>query len=130
MSASLLNRYRDVGYAITREGNALRVRCEHEMSERMRGVFKAKKAELLRELAIEAARPCLDEYRAALVLGHLSACCNCEYFLHGTDPAGLGQCQRYDVEAAPFVPFPCPGFEASDEPAAVEYLPPAEPVPF
>lgn len=65
----------------------------------------------------------LADFREALLLGRLHVCCNCTAFAFGADPAGLGHCQRFNVEAWPFVPFWCSAFEPSRVPAAPEYLP-------
>jgi hypothetical protein len=93
------------------EGTVLRVEAEHPASDRMRELFRERKVELLRELAAEAATPYMAEFRDALVLGRLVVCCNCLHFRWGADPAGIGQCERFKVEAFPFVPFCCSGFE-------------------
>jgi len=47
-------------------------------------------------------------------------CASCQF---GADHAGQGHCPRYDIEAAPFVPFPCEGFGTSATPTAPAYLP-------
>lgn len=73
-------------------------------------------------LAARDAAP-LSEYRAALILLRLHVCGNCAAFQFGSDPASLGECLRFNVEAWPFVPFGCVGFEASRTPAAPDYLP-------
>lgn len=65
----------------------------------------------------------LAGWRAALVLGRLVVCGNCNAFQFGADPAALGHCQRFDTEAAPFCPFPCEGFAPSETPTARDYLP-------
>ena len=62
-------------------------------------------------------------HRAALLLGRLHVCCNCSTFVFGSNAAALGHCRRFNLEAAPFVPFWCSGFEASGTPAAPDYLP-------
>jgi len=120
----LLDRYREAGYAISREGNGLRVEAEHPVSDRMREVFRQKKAELFKELSVEGAD--LDSYRHALWLGTLVVCGNCRHFQFADDPAELGQCRCFAVEAWPFVPFPCSGFEPGAAPAAPDYLPDAD----
>jgi hypothetical protein len=107
----LLDRYRETGYVFRMEGTALRVEAQHPASDRMREVFRERKVELLRELAAEAATPYMAEFRDALVLGRLVVCCNCLHFRWGADPAGIGQCERFKVEAFPFIPFCCSGFE-------------------
>jgi len=66
----------------------------------------------------------MQDFRAALVLGRLHVCCNCQQFtFSAADPGALGHCRRFNLEAAPFVPFWCAGFEASRSPAAPDYLP-------
>ena len=71
--------------------------------------------------AIEAAR--LTHYSAALLLGRLQLCGNCAGFQFAADPAALGHCTRFGVEAWPFVAFRCLGFEVSTAPAAPSFLP-------
>ena len=61
-------------------------------------------------LAARDAAP-LSEYRAALILLRLHVCGNCAAFQFGSDPASLGECLRFNVEAWPFVPFGCVGFK-------------------
>ena len=75
--------------------------------------------------AIVAARDAADlnYWRAPLVLGHLHLCGNCAAFQFSPDPAGLGRCSRFNIEAAPFVPFWCAGFEVSRIATAPDYLP-------
>jgi len=65
----------------------------------------------------------LAPYRAALLLGRLHVRCNCQQFAFSADPGGLGHCRRVNVEAAPFVPFWCAGFEPSRRSVAPDYLP-------
>jgi hypothetical protein len=69
----------------------------------------------------------LDDYRAALVRGQLHLCGNCTRFSFGADdPAGLGQCAHFNVEAWPFVPMlRCAGFDARSAAIAPapDYLP-------
>ena len=65
----------------------------------------------------------LCDFWAALTLGRLMLCGNCARFNFGEEPAQLGHCRRFDVEAWPFVPFWCSGFELSATPAAAAYLP-------
>jgi hypothetical protein len=106
------------------------------LKDELRALIRAKKPAILEELAAEAAErrkaiksacdaatPDMQDSRAALVLGHLQLCGNCTRFVFGTDPGGLGHCRRFNLEAAPFVPFWCAGFEASRTPAAPDYLP-------
>jgi len=115
----LLDRYREAGYTITAEANALRVVAEHPISDRIRQVFKAKKPELLRELAAEyrekaifAARDAADlgDWRAPLDLGRLHLCGNCARFAFGPDAGGLGTCALHGDGLLPFLPFDCPDF--------------------
>jgi len=63
----------------------------------------------------------LAPYREALLLGRLHACANCRHFTHGPDLASLGHCQRFDVEAWPFVAFWCSGFQVSAAPTVTPY---------
>jgi hypothetical protein len=122
VSTPLLNRYREAGYTLIREGNTLRVACEHGLTERMRQVFRARKAELFRELAIEAAK--LDEYRTTLERSRLHLCGNCASFTYGPDPGGVGTCSKFGEGLMPFAaPFWCSGFTASETPAVPEFLP-------
>lgn len=65
----------------------------------------------------------LAEYRAALVLGRLHVCGNCDAFQFRDDPAGLGRCSRFDSESWAFVPFQCGGFAIGATPAVPAYLP-------
>jgi hypothetical protein len=65
----------------------------------------------------------LEEFRAALVMGSLVACCNCIAFRFADDPAGLGHCVRLDTEAWPFAPFSCDSFEIGSESAAPAFVP-------
>ena len=78
-----------------------------------------------RHSAIVAARDAadLDYWRAPLVLGRLHICCNCQLFAFAADPGALGHCRRFNLEAAPFLPFWCAGFEVSRTPPAPDYLP-------
>jgi hypothetical protein len=78
-----------------------------------------------RRAAIIRARDSADlaSCRDALVLGRLHVCCNCTAFAFGNDPAGLGRCQRFSVDTAPFVPFWCAGFEPSRRAVTPDYLP-------
>jgi hypothetical protein len=64
----------------------------------------------------------LAPYRAALLLGRLHVCCNCSTFVFDSNGI-LGHCRRFNLEAAPFLPFWCSGFEVSRTPAAPGYLP-------
>ena len=75
--------------------------------------------------AIIAARDTaqLDEWCGPLILGHLVVCGNCDALKFGSDAAGLGHCARFDIEAAPFCPFQCPGFQIAEEPAALPFVP-------
>jgi hypothetical protein len=57
-----------------------------------------------------------SDFRAALLLGRLHVCCNCSAFTFGTEPAGVGRCERFDVEAWPFVPFWCSAFQPHGSP--------------
>lgn len=74
-------------------------------------------------LALAEARPMLAEYRTALRLGTLMLCANCSHFSAGADPSGIGRCSRFKVEAWPFAPFWCAGFERSKSPPAPEFAP-------
>jgi hypothetical protein len=58
-----------------------------------------------------AARTWMAQFDAALKLGRLHVCCNCARFSFGIDRAGFGHCERFNIEAWPFVPFWCAGFE-------------------
>ena len=120
---SLLAKYRECGYRISREGASLKVDADHPLSERMRNVFKERKADLLRELAIEEAAAGLKDWCAALVLGRLHLCVNCTYFCwNSNNPEGVGQCRHFELEAAPFAPFHCSRFAAADAPAIPHLL--------
>jgi hypothetical protein len=75
--------------------------------------------------AVIAARDAapLHDFSNGLQVGALVICCNCKGFAFGPDPAGLGHCQHFDVEAGPFTPFPCAGFALSKEPVAPKFMP-------
>lgn len=65
----------------------------------------------------------LRVYFEALLLGRLALCGNCAHYAFGEDPAALGYCARFKVEAWPFAPFQCEGFESAANPAAPLFLP-------
>jgi hypothetical protein len=65
----------------------------------------------------------LSRYHNSLLLGKLHVCGNCRHFDFGPDPLEFGQCRRFSVEAWPFVPFWCAGFQASATPTAPAFLP-------
>ena len=112
MSATaLLQRFRDFGYELRPEGDALRVVAERPVTERARKVLSEHKAKLLQELALESVAPYLSAYRDALTLGRLQLCANCSHFDWSADPAALGHCRLFDTESAAFAPFSCPGYE-------------------
>ena len=118
----LLPELRSAGLRLTARGEQLLVEPKTALTDELRAVIRQRKHELLRELAKEAEAP-LADFRAALVMGRLHVCCNCSEFRFGADPAGLGHCRRFNVEAAPFVPFWCAGFEPSHRAVAPDYLP-------
>jgi hypothetical protein len=104
------------------------------LTDAQRAAIRANKARLLSELAEEARErtepiaPAGDasqllEFKAALRSGRLHVCCNCSAFVFGAAPAGIGRCRRFGVEAWPFVPFWCSGFQASLSPLVSNYLP-------
>jgi hypothetical protein len=64
----------------------------------------------------------LADFRQALLLGRLVICGNCSRFEFGAPPAGTGTCTRWQVEAFPFVPFWCAGFELSKTPTAPAFV--------
>lgn len=68
----------------------------------------------------------LADFREALILGRLVICGNCSRFTFDADPAGLGRCDRWDIEAFPFVPFYCAGFHLSRTPTAPAFVPDPE----
>lgn len=129
------------------DGDRLLVEPKSALTDALRTVIRVNKPAILRELADDANKQALApghplqhpelpqsqtgrvrdttplvNFREALVLGRLHVCCNCSAFSFGTVPAGIGHCRRFDVEAWPFVPFWCSGFEASSTPAAPEFL--------
>lgn len=129
----MLGELRAAGLRFMVEGRTLYVEPASALTDAQRVTIRANKATLLRELAeearergraIAAARDVapLADFRAALTLGRLHVCCNCGHFSFGVEPAGLGHCERFNVEAWPFVPFWCAGFEASDMLAAATDL--------
>jgi hypothetical protein len=82
-----------------------------------------------RDIATACDAAGLANFREALILGRLHLCGNCSRFVFASDPAALGQCSHFNVEAWPFVPMlRCSGFEA--RPAATapapDYLPDRE----
>lgn len=66
---------------------------------------------MTRREALEAATPYLRHFAQALRLGRLRVCCQCGQYAWARDPEHLGRCGRYEVEAWPFAPAPCEGFE-------------------
>jgi hypothetical protein len=75
--------------------------------------------------AVIAAREAADfpRFENALRAGNLMLCCNCPHFAFSDDPAQLGQCARFTVDAWPFVAFECAGYERAAQPVAPKYLP-------
>ena len=61
--------------------------------------------------AFHEATPYLREFQHALKAGQLVICAQCAQFTFGHEPSSLGQCARHQVEAWPFAPFACAGFE-------------------
>ena len=61
--------------------------------------------------AFHEATPYLREFQHALKAGQLVICAQCTQFTFGHELPELGQCARHRVEAWPFVPFTCAGFE-------------------
>jgi hypothetical protein len=60
--------------------------------------------------ARDQAMPFLRDFQHALQKGALVVCFQCTQFAFG-ESTGLGRCARYQVEAWPFAPFRCEGFE-------------------
>jgi hypothetical protein len=130
----LLANLRASGLSIASDGEALIVEPRSAITEQTRALIRTHKHAILQELAREridhsraivAAREGakLGNFRAALHLGHLHICGNCASFRFAPDPAALGHCTRFTVEAWAFVPFTCPRFEVSAAPAAPAFLP-------
>jgi uncharacterized membrane protein len=134
---ALVVRLREQGLRLKPAGQNLIVEPRSALTDALRELIKRNKPEILRELADEARRSHraiaaardaapLADFRAALVTGRLYLCCNCAQFAFTADPAALGRCHRFSVEAAPFIPFWCVGFEPSLRPVAPDYLPNAK----
>jgi hypothetical protein len=60
-------------------------------------------------------RTWMAQFDAALRLGRLHVCSNCARFSFAIDRAGFGHCGRFNMEAWPFVPFWCVGFEQATD---------------
>jgi hypothetical protein len=133
----MLAELRAAGFRVNAENGILFIDPASHLTEAQRAQVRRHKPEILRELADEARsqrlaitktrdESCLPDYRAALVLGRLHICCNCSSYRFGAVPAALGHCQRFDVEAWPFVPIWCSGFDASPSAVAPAFLPDPE----
>ena len=61
--------------------------------------------------AFHEATPFLRKFQHALKAGRFVICAQCTQFTFDHDPSRLGQCGRYRIEAWPFAPFACEGFE-------------------
>jgi hypothetical protein len=143
--AAILKRLKIAGLAVRPEGGKVIVGPRGSLNAELLELIQAHKAAILEELvAAEAARnrdarppialdierrhaiiaACdasrLDDFRAALVLGRLHLCSNCQHFTFAADPVTPGYCARFDVDALPFVPFWCSGFLPSRVPARQE----------
>jgi hypothetical protein len=136
---SAVAQLRSAGLTLTASGSTLLVEPRSGLTDELRALIRANKSAILEALTAEAserrkaikstrdaATLGMEEFRAALVLGRLHVCCNCQQFTFGTHPGRFGHCRRFDLEAAPFVPFWCSGFEASGTPAAPDFLPDPE----
>lgn len=67
-------------------------------------------AQRIRQAFHEAA-PFLREFQHAIKDGRLVICAQCVQFTFGHELSGRGPCAKYQVEAWPFAPFTCEGFE-------------------
>lgn len=71
----------------------------------------------IKQAFVDAA-PYLREFEAALKRGRVVICGQCSRFTFAGQPADLGHCGQFAVEAWPFVPFQCGGFERRQKRAA------------
>jgi TubC N-terminal docking domain len=130
----LLAKLRASGLQVTADGDALLVEPRGTLTDQNRAMIRMHKHGILKDLAREreehrraiiAAREVagLNDFHAALHLGRLQLCANCAGFTFASDPACLGHCARFGVEAWPFAPFRCSGYKVSATPAAPSFLP-------
>lgn len=129
----MLAELRAAGLRLTANSGTLYVEPASALTDELRATIRVHKSAILRELAEEsrarsrailAARDgaSLGDFRAALVVGRLHVCCNCSAFSFGADAAGVGHCERFNVDAWPFVPFWCSGFKAAIRPLAPDFV--------
>lgn len=132
-AATILKHLQAAGLALRSDGDRLVVSPRDLLSDELLELIRENKAAILDELATQASRvgqvaarnaaPVLSDFRAALLLGRLHVCCNCHQFSFAAHASGMGNCRRFNVEAWPFVPFWCSGFQLSGAPVAPEFVP-------
>ena len=119
-AAQVLQRARALGIVLSGDGGKLRYEAPTGCPTlELRQALTLHKVAILKLLEVERMTtgmrtgPRPSDFRAALMLGRLHVCCNCALFNFAPDPAGLGRCRHFGVEAWPFVPFWCSAFVAS-----------------
>jgi hypothetical protein len=138
----LLAELRAAGFSVANATDSrLIVSPASRLTQEQRAQIQRHKPAILRELAAEAAErrqliaaaaqaSSLEEWRAALVLGHLHVCGNCSRYAFGADPAGLGSCALHgDGFVAFAMPIHCPDFKPNAAPPAPVYPPRGEVAP-
>jgi hypothetical protein len=130
----VLGSLRGLGLRVRAQDQKLFVEPRSAITEEIKSTIRINKGAILRELEIEGAKRCaaviaardaagLDYWRAALVLGHLHLCGNCDSYAFGADPAGLGSCKKHGDGLLAYLPFSCRDFVASKFPTAPAFLP-------
>jgi hypothetical protein len=130
----LLVTLRNAGLRLRADAGRLLVEPRAALTEATRATIRINKRAILRELDVEVAtwrnamaaaaeQAGLDDWRAPLLQGTLHLCGNCRHLRCDIDPAGRCHCGLHGEGLMPFLPFHCPDFEVSTEPAAPDYLP-------
>ena len=106
-----------VATSATSPGSVAKVAMSQRVAQQCKGHGRHRTTHASRAAAA------FNDLRRALQVGSLALCCNCKHFRFGADLAAFGHCTWFIVDAAPFVPFMCPGFAVSSVPVAPAFLP-------